>query len=125
MTNRILVVDDEEVICRLVVAVLGGVAGYAVFTARDGSEALRVAKAERPDAVVIELKLRGDNGYDVSRALKALPGMSHTRVLMMTGMPPSNDNEELAAGVDGFLRKPFTPDELIREVRNLLASPQR
>lgn len=119
---RILVVDDEEDILRLLSAILGDIAGYAVLRGRDGNEAIRLAEANTPDAILLDVKLPGADGYEVCRAVKALPGLSGTKVLILSGLPQDSENQKaLAAGADAYIMKPFSPAALMKEVARVLA----
>jgi len=121
-TTKILVVDDEEDIIHLLATILGDVGGYAVLRARDGHEALRLAEANKPDAILLDVKLPGVDGYDVCRAVKANPALAGTRVLILSGLPQDLENHRaLAAGADAYMMKPFSPAALIEAVARVLA----
>lgn len=116
MTQRILVVDDEPDITALVAYHLAK-AGYRVSTAASGAEALRAAREERPDLVILDLMLPGVSGYDV---LADLRGMDETRdvgVILLTARREEADRiRGLSLGADDYLTKPFSPQELILRV---------
>jgi DNA-binding response OmpR family regulator len=103
--SRLLVVDDEPEITA-VLAEHFRTCGYAVEVAHDGHEALRMAVARRPDAVLLDVTMPGPNGSEVLSRLRAVdPTVS---VVMLTG----NGDEELArgllrAGALDYVRKPF------------------
>jgi CheY-like chemotaxis protein len=120
-TATILVVDDEEDILHLLSTVLGDIGGYTVLRARDGHEALRLAEANKPDAILLDVKLPGIDGYDVCRAVKANPALAATRVLFLSGLPQDSENHRaLAAGADAYVMKPFSPAALVKEVGRVL-----
>jgi DNA-binding response OmpR family regulator len=114
---RILVVDDEPKIVRLVRDYLEH-AGFTVIVARDGREALMRVRSERPDLVVLDLGLPGLDGLDVTRALRrdtALP------LIMLTARDSETDRVlGLELGADDYLTKPFSPRELVARVRAVL-----
>jgi len=118
---RILVVDDEPKIVRLVRDYLEH-AGFAVIVARDGREALMRARAEHPDLVVLDLGLPGLDGLDVTRALRhdsAVP------LIMLTARDSETDRVlGLELGADDYLTKPFSPRELVARVRAVLRRNQ-
>ena len=118
---RILVVDDEPKIVRLVRDYLEH-AGFAVIVARDGREALMRARAEHPDLVVLDLGLPGRDGLDVTRALRhdsAVP------LIMLTARDSETDRVlGLELGADDYLTKPFSPRELVARVRAVLRRNQ-
>jgi len=105
----VLVCDDEPNLRELIRVSLGP--GYAVHEAADGEEALTLARTLRPDLVILDLMMPKMNGFDVLSELKADPTLERTRVLVVTAQPASED-EARAAGADGVIVKPFTPEEL-------------
>ena len=114
---RILVVDDEPRITRLVRDYLEN-AGFAVTTARDGPEALMRARTERPDLVVLDLGLPGLDGLDVTRALRRDSGVP---IIMLTARDDEADRVVgLELGADDYVTKPFSPRELVARVRAVL-----
>jgi two-component system phosphate regulon response regulator PhoB len=120
MTHRVLVVDDEPDITALVAYHLAK-AGYRVTTAASGAEALRAARNERPDVVILDLMLPGVSGYDV---LSELRGRDETRdvgVILLTARREETDRiRGLSLGADDYLTKPFSPQELILRVAAVL-----
>jgi DNA-binding response OmpR family regulator len=118
---RILVVDDEPKIVRLVRDYLEH-AGFGVIVARDGREALMRARAEHPDLVVLDLGLPGIDGLDVTRALRHDSGVP---LIMLTARDSETDRVlGLEHGADDYLTKPFSPRELVARVRAVLRRNQ-
>ena len=118
---RILVVDDEPKIVRLVRDYLEH-AGFAVIVARDGREALMRARAEHPDLVVLDLGLPGLDGLDVTRTLRR---DSAVPLIMLTARDSETDRVlGLELGADDYLTKPFSPRELVARVRAVLRRNQ-
>jgi DNA-binding response OmpR family regulator len=114
---RILVVDDEPKIVRLVRDYLEH-GGFDVLVARDGPEALMRARTERPDLVVLDLGLPGLDGLDVTRALRR--DMS-VPLIMLTARDSETDKVlGLELGADDYLTKPFSPRELVARIRAVL-----
>ncbi len=117
MGQKILVVDDEAHIRGLLRLYLSR-EGFAVHEAEDGIAALRLARAEPFDLVVLDLLLPGTDGWQVCRELRAA---SPVPILMLT----ARDEEEdvvagLELGADDYLTKPFSPRELVARIRALL-----
>ena len=120
MTHRILVVDDEPDIAALVAYHLAR-AGFRVSTAASGPEALRAAREERPDAVVLDLMLPGASGYDVLAELRRRDETRDVGVVVLTARREEADRiRGLSLGADDYLVKPFSPQELSLRVQNLL-----
>src|SRR6188508_1166504 len=114
---RILVVDDEPKIVQLVRDYLER-AGFAVSTARDGSEALMRAHSERPDLIVLDLGLPELDGLEVTRRLRRDSGVP---IIMLTARHEETDKVVgLELGADDYVTKPFSPRELVARVRTVL-----
>jgi two-component system, OmpR family, phosphate regulon response regulator PhoB len=126
MTHRILVVDDEPDITALVAYHLAK-AGFRVSTAANGAEALKSAREERPDIVILDLMLPGVSGYDVLAELRKKDETKEVGVILLTARREEVDRiRGLSLGADDYLTKPFSPQELSLRVGGLLrrlASP--
>lgn len=119
-SDRILVVDDEPDIVALVAHHLIK-AGYRVVTATNGPDAIRSAREERPALIVLDLMLPGLSGFDVLEALRGDPATRDIAVLMLTARREEPDRiRGLTLGADDYLTKPFSPQELVLRVRNIL-----
>ncbi|HEX6089533.1 MAG TPA: response regulator transcription factor [Gemmatimonadales bacterium] len=120
MSHRVLVVDDEPDITGLVAYHLAR-AGYRVSTAANGTEALRAAREERPDAVVLDLMLPGASGYDVLQELRRMDETREVGVILLTSRREEVDRiRGLSLGADDYLTKPFSPAELTLRVGAIL-----
>ncbi len=111
-----LVVDDDAPIRELVCAVLEG-AGYAVHTAGDGAEALRVALEARPAVILLDLGLPGLDGRQFLAAYRREPG-PHAPVVLLTGAG-ERESYAMEAGAAGHLSKPFKVADLLAAVERL------
>jgi two-component system, OmpR family, phosphate regulon response regulator PhoB len=120
VTHRILVVDDEADITALVAYHLAK-AGYRVTTAASGRDALRAAREERPDLVVLDLMLPGISGYDVLAELRRRDETKDLGVILLTARKDEPDRiKGLSLGADDYLPKPFSPQELVLRVGAVL-----
>jgi two-component system alkaline phosphatase synthesis response regulator PhoP len=120
MTQRILVVDDDKEIVRLVRAYLEQ-AGYQVFVAYDGEMALHTIRAERPDLVVLDLMLPGRDGWDITRIVRADPTLAGIPIIMLTARVEDTDRiVGLELGADDYITKPFNPREVVARARAVL-----
>jgi len=118
---KVLVVDDAPDIVRLTRDFLEH-AGFAVVSARDGDEALRLARQERPDLIVLDLGLPGRDGLDVTRDLRRV---SNIPIVMLTARTEESDKiVGLELGADDYLTKPFSGKELVARVRAVLRRTQ-
>ncbi len=113
----VLVVDDEQAIIDLLEYNLNR-DGYRVIAARDGLEALRLARRERPDLVILDLMLPGLDGLEVCRSLRR---ESDTPVIMLTARVEEVDRVVgLELGADDYVTKPFSVRELMARVKAVL-----
>ena len=114
---KILVVEDDENLRRLVAAYLEK-EGYAISEAADGPAALAAVEREDPDLVVLDLMLPGTDGLEVARRIRA---RRTTPVLMLTARATEDDMlQGFEAGADDYLAKPFSPKLLVARVRAIL-----
>jgi two-component system alkaline phosphatase synthesis response regulator PhoP len=114
---KVLVVDDAPEIVRIVRDYLEH-AGFSVVTAGNGVDALRVARTERPDLIVLDLGLPGRDGLDVTRDLRRDSGVP---IVMLTARTDESDKlVGLELGADDYVTKPFSARELVARVRAVL-----
>jgi two-component system, OmpR family, alkaline phosphatase synthesis response regulator PhoP len=120
--KKILVVDDEKHIVRLVQANLDR-AGYAVVTANDGKEALEKVADENPDLVVLDVMMPYMDGFEVLQNLRRNPSTRDIPVIMLTAKAQDADVfKGWQSGVDCYLTKPFNPMELLSFVKRIFDS---
>jgi two-component system phosphate regulon response regulator PhoB len=118
--HRVLVVDDEPDITALVAYHLAK-EGFRVATAATGTEALRAAREERPDLIVLDLMLPGLSGFDVLAELRRREETREVGVLLLTARKEEPDRiKGLSLGADDYIAKPFSPRELVLRVRAVL-----
>ncbi len=120
MPHRILVVDDDKQIVRLIRSYLEQ-AGFQVIVAHDGATALHAMRRERPDLVVLDLMLPDRDGWDVTRTVRSDPALAATPIIMLTARVEDTDRIiGLEIGADDYVTKPFNPRELVARVRAIL-----
>lgn len=116
----VLVVDDERDILELVTRRLEQ-AGYEVHTADRGERALELVKRIKPDIIVLDVRMPGMNGYEVTRQIRADAETEGIPVLLLSASVRKDEvSEGFAAGANDYLVKPFRPEELNDRVRALL-----
>jgi CheY-like chemotaxis protein len=125
--GRVMVVDDSPTIRELIALNLG-LEGYDVQTAEDGQECLRLlaevveGRALAPQLLCLDVVMPGLDGVELTAKLKATPSMASIPILIVSASAQRRDFElARGAGADGYLTKPFDPDELLAEVQRLIA----
>jgi two-component system alkaline phosphatase synthesis response regulator PhoP len=120
LKHRILVVDDDAEIVRLVRAYLEQ-SGYEVLTAHDGETALHVISHDHPALVVLDLMLPDRDGWDVTRTIRTDSSIAHIPIIMLTARVEDADKIlGLELGADDYITKPFNPREVVARVRSVL-----
>jgi two-component system alkaline phosphatase synthesis response regulator PhoP len=118
--TRILVVDDDQKIVRLVRSYLEQ-ANFQVLTANDGETALHVIRRDRPDLVVLDLMLPDRDGWEITRLVRSDPTLAKLPIIMLTARVEDTDRiVGLELGADDYVAKPFNPRELVARVRAVL-----
>src|SRR5205085_5411909 len=118
--GTVLVVDDDPVIQKLL-QVNFELEGYKVLTASDGIEGLERARAELPDAIILDIMMPRMNGLEVARALKASDDTRDIPVLLLSAKAQASDVAQgMEIGADDYVTKPFDPAELLERVGDLL-----
>jgi two-component system alkaline phosphatase synthesis response regulator PhoP len=124
MAQRILVVDDDKEIVRLLRAYLEQ-AGYEVFVAYDGETALHILRRERPDLAILDLMLPDRDGWDITRVVRGDKLLQATPIIMLTARVEDQDKiVGLELGADDYVTKPFNTREVMARVRAVLRRTQ-
>jgi CheY-like chemotaxis protein len=118
---KILVVDDEEDIRKLLVTLFED-AGYEVLTASNGKDALIIAKAEHPDLIFLDILMPILNGFETCAALRKDPETKDTFIAFLTARDlPEDWDKGLQTDADMYIAKPFQADRLLFIAKELLA----
>ncbi|HEY8742225.1 MAG TPA: response regulator, partial [Chloroflexota bacterium] len=119
--TRILVVDDEPRLVRLVRANLERL-GYRVATASSGKQAIEAVEADDPDLVVLDVMMPAMDGYEATRRIREF---SQVPIVMLTAKAEQSDKlKGFDVGVDDYITKPFSPEELVARIRAVLKRSQ-
>jgi two-component system cell cycle response regulator len=117
---KILVVDDEPQISEYEGALLAEL-GHEVLTAGNGAEAVRVAREQQPDLLLLDIMMPEMSGIEVCQQLRADPRTRDIRIIVVSGLDSKRALEEsIIAGADDFLAKPIHALELMVRVRSML-----
>jgi DNA-binding response OmpR family regulator len=118
--GRILVIDDDPTVAEVVAGYLTR-AGHRVDRAADGIRGLALARAHRPDLLVLDLMLPGIDGLEILRRLRATDGGAELPVVLLTAKGDEADRIlGLELGADDYVTKPFSPRELVLRVQSVL-----
>ncbi|MFC1741750.1 response regulator transcription factor [Nanoarchaeota archaeon] len=117
--KSVLIIEDEENIANAQKIILGE--DYDVSIAYDGDSGLKKIRELKPDLVVLDLMLPNRGGYDVCFNVRQDPDLEHMKILMVTALNQEIDRSKgVMVGTDGYLTKPFEPEQLLTAVRKLL-----
>jgi CheY-like chemotaxis protein len=117
--TKVLVVDDEPFMIRLIEIVLER-EGYVMVHASNGSEAVEVAQREHPEIIIMDGMMPKMDGLSALRALKRDPATAEIPVILLTANPNRFSREDaVSSGATTFLTKPFSPTQLLEEMREI------
>jgi DNA-binding response OmpR family regulator len=120
MSQRVLVVDDDKSIVKVLTAYLEQ-SGYQVLTAYDGEMALHTLRRERPDLVILDLMMPNRDGYEVTTIVRSDKSLAATPIIMLTArVEDTNKIVGLEVGADDYITKPFNAHEVVARVKSLL-----
>ncbi len=120
MAYKILVVDDEPTIVRLMEFILAR-QGHEMIVAVNGEEALEKIKTHQPDLVLLDIMMPRIDGYEVAQKLRADPQTAALPIIMLSAKAQDEDiRRGVEVGVDEYITKPFTPDHLVHVVSQYL-----
>ncbi|MEI6076496.1 MAG: response regulator transcription factor [Verrucomicrobiota bacterium] len=124
MKLRILVADDEPELVELVEFNLKQ-AGYSIATAVDGAEALKKARSQPPDLILLDIMMPEMDGLEVCKILRREPATAKVPIIMLTAKASEIDRVlGLELGADDYLTKPFSVRELLLRIKKILARSQ-
>ncbi len=117
---KILVAEDERDIRELIGFTLG-LADFEVVLAQDGLEAVEEAPVEKPDLIILDVRMPRMSGYEACRQLKKDPATTDIPVVFLSAKGQEKEIEEgLDSGALDYIVKPFAPDQLVNQVRGIL-----
>ena len=120
MSKRILVVEDHED-NRQILRDLLTRAGFDLIEAGDGETAVRMAAAEHPDLILMDIQLPIVDGYEATRRLKADPALKAIPIIVVTSYALSGEETRArTAGCDAYVAKPYSPRQLLAKIRTYL-----
>ena len=119
--SRVLLIDDESIV-GVVLRLALDEKGHETVVAEDGKTGIEMARAQRPDAIVLDLMMPGVNGFDVLGAFQQSAELDEVPVLVLTAVTVSRARERcLSEGADVVMTKPFDPGDVAEAVDSLLS----
>ncbi|MDR9398311.1 MAG: response regulator [Salibacter sp.] len=119
--KKVLVVDDEPNII-MSLDFLIKKAGYDLFIARNGTEALTIIEDERPDLIVLDIMMPDIDGFEVCRRVKSSEELKDIHVIFLSAKSRQGDIKKgLEIGADNYITKPFSTKELLKEIKTILS----
>jgi DNA-binding response OmpR family regulator len=118
--KKILIVDDERDIVKALTIRLGA-SGYEVVSAYDGAQGVFLAHKEKPDLILLDIRMPSGDGFSVAEKLKKTSRTTRIPILFLTGSPEREAEEKaLALGARFYIKKPYDPEELLDAVKRAL-----
>ena len=120
MGTKILIVDDERDMLKMLRIRLEK-NGYSIITASNGEECIEKAAEEKPDAILLDVLLSGQSGFEVSKLLKANIKTKDIPIIMVTALlGESVQRQGIECGAEYLISKPFDPNDLLWEIEDVL-----
>ncbi len=114
---KILIADDDQGMCDLIIATLQGAETCNIFIAKDGDEALSIARKENPDLIILDINMPKKDGLQVCRELKIDPTTSWMRIILLTALDGKAERTlGMGLGANAYITKPFSPTALLVEI---------
>jgi two-component system, cell cycle response regulator DivK len=120
MTKTVLIVEDNELNMKLFNDLLEA-HGYATLKTGHGIEAMELARAHKPDLILMDIQLPIMDGYEATRRIKADPATKDIPIIVVTSYALSGDEGKAReAGCDAYVTKPYSPRQLLAKIREYL-----
>lgn len=117
--KKILIIEDVEVNRDLIVQILEE--AYEIVEAADGRQGLRVAEAERPDLILMDISLPQMDGYELASRIRQTEAIRGVPIIAVTAHAMAGDEERaLKVGCNAYVTKPIDEDELLKKVLGLI-----
>ncbi|MBE9228453.1 response regulator [Phormidium sp. LEGE 05292] len=120
-TKRVLIIDDDLGIRKIVQISLEAVAGWDVLIAASGMEGIEIAQTEQPDAILLDVMMPGMDGITTLEKIKQNPTIENIPVIFLTAKAQTSEQKQFAKlPVAGVITKPFKATDLVEQMRSLL-----
>jgi CheY-like chemotaxis protein len=120
--SRILVIDDEEDICRFSKSILERTGKFSVEYATDAAAGIKIAKVDRPDLILLDINMPQMDGGEVAQTLRDFQATSAIPIVFLTALLRKDEVPDKAGtiGKHSFIAKPVTPQELVEKIESVL-----
>ncbi len=120
--TKVMLIEDDDIMLSLLINLLEfeGFDVSQLGSNTDIDQVIQSIRAEAPDLMLVDVHLGSFSGFDLLRSVRMDEALKSTRVLMTSGMELSHECYE--AGADGFILKPYMPDDLVSKIRNIVGS---
>ena len=115
---KVLVVDDEEDFGKALKVRLKA-NGYDVVLAHDSIQAIMMASQEKPDLIILDIMIPGEDGFFVTERLKQSQATQHIPIIILTGIP-GGERRARKLGASGYIMKPYHPEKLLKTIHKAL-----
>jgi len=120
MKKKVLIIEDNEQNIYLLTFLLEK-NDFQVIQARNGLDGIAMAKAEKPDLILLDIQLPVMDGYAVAQALRQDPELQRTPIIAVTSFAMPGDKEQaIQSGCTGYIEKPIDPDKFISQISSFL-----
>ena len=119
--KRVLIVDDDPGISRIVQISLKAIAGWEVLMASSGQEGLKRAEEDCPDAILLDVMMPGMDGITTLNKMQANPNIERIPIILLTAKAQTSEQQQFTElAITGVITKPFTAPDLVKQMRSLL-----
>jgi CheY-like chemotaxis protein len=119
--KRVLIIDDEYGIRKIVEISLKAIAGWEVLVAASGQEGVAIATAEHPDAILLDVMMPGMDGVATFQQMQANPELQSIPTILLTAKAQTNEQRQfIELPIAGVITKPFKAPDLVNQMRSLL-----
>lgn len=120
-TKRVLIVDDDIGIRRIVELSLNSIAKWDVLSASSGAEGVAIAQTELPDAILLDVMMPGMNGIETFAAMQANPSTKPIPIILLTAKTKVSEQQQFDnIAIAGVITKPFKAPQLVDQIRSIL-----
>jgi DNA-binding response OmpR family regulator len=120
MSKKILIVDDEPDVIKMLGVRLKA-SGYEIISAQDGVQAVSIAHKEKPDMIILDIKMPAQDGYTVYENLKMAASTNLIPIIFLTALPPQEVEKKVKElGADGYISKPFEAEDILKKIKELM-----